>query len=324
MIYRLIIFGPPLERIYGSAKFTFLFFVTGMVGGLFILIFSDNVIVAGASGSLFGLMGLYLGLIIKRNKIIDSESKSVIWIAFVGNIIYTFAAPNISISAHLGGLFSGIFLSFFVRPQSFRSLLQNKWSLSVFQTLVVTLLWFSILSFPKYFLHPSTISELAAKLKVQSVEMNKSGNSNISSSRNDSRQISETQNKVSQNETVNEPSIKILHIRSGVMEGWIDTRDSFFDELVLTIQVKNGSEETIDIYPEMFILSDTAGYTPSLMENDGQYFENIPLPPMQQVTFDLAFAVSLKQTTGQFLLSVSGWNSYERFKIDYEKFISGK
>jgi hypothetical protein len=74
----------------------------------------------------------------------------------------------------------------------------------------------------------------------------------------------------------------------------------------------------------MFILSDTAGYTPSLINNDGQYFENIPLPPMQQVTFDLAFAVSLKQTTGQFLLSVSGWNSFERFKIDYEKFISGK
>lgn len=48
----LIIFGPPLERIYGSAKFTFLFFATGIVGGLFILIFSENVISAGASGSL--------------------------------------------------------------------------------------------------------------------------------------------------------------------------------------------------------------------------------------------------------------------------------
>ncbi len=146
----LLIFGPPLERIYGSAKFIFLFFATGMVGGLFILLFSINVLAAGASGSIFGLMGLYLGLIMKKSKVLDSASKNVIWSAFIGNIIYTFAVPNISIAAHLGGLVGGIILSLFVQPQSYRGLRNSKLGQTIVQILVATSLWFSFLSFPKY------------------------------------------------------------------------------------------------------------------------------------------------------------------------------
>ncbi|MCQ6277078.1 rhomboid family intramembrane serine protease [Bacillus sp. V3B] len=313
----LIIFAPPLERIYGSVKFTFLFLATGMVGGLFILIFSENVIAAGASGSIFGLIGLYLGLVITRNKMINSQSQSVIWSAFVGNILYTFLAPNISIAAHLGGLFSGLILSFFVRPQSFQRLAKSKWSLTIFQIALISLLWFSLLSLPKYLPIPM-LSEWTTKLEqVKSFASEEQAHLPTISMEKLFSQITGSENvQVNKNNVMKEPSFQIVSVRSGVEEGWINTSGNFVDEVILSIHIENKSEETVDIYPEMFILSDTAGVTPSL-QYEGQYFEYIPLSPMQQVTIELVFAVHLKTTTGDFLLSVSGWNAYDRFQINY-------
>lgn len=117
-VFSLIILGPPLERFYGSVKFLSLYFATGIVGSLFVLIFSEDVIAAGASGSIYGLLGLYLGLIMKKNRVINSESRSIIWGLFILNIIFTFVVPNISIAAHLGGLFSGLILSFYMKLKS--------------------------------------------------------------------------------------------------------------------------------------------------------------------------------------------------------------
>lgn len=147
----LIILAPPLERLYGSVKFISLYFATGIVGSLFVLIFSENVIAAGASGSIYGLLGLYLGLIMKKNRIIDSESRSIIWGLLILNIIFTFVIPGISIAAHLGGLFSGFILSFYMKSQSYEQLSTSKWSLNLLKIILVIILWYSILFIPKFF-----------------------------------------------------------------------------------------------------------------------------------------------------------------------------
>ncbi|MED5042666.1 rhomboid family intramembrane serine protease [Geobacillus stearothermophilus] len=324
----LIIFGPPLERIYGSAKFTFLFFATGITGGLFILIFSENVIAAGASSSIFGLIGLYLGLIIRKAQFIDKESKTVIWVAFVLDTIYTFVAPNISVEGHLGGLFGGLLLSLFVAPQPFHSLAEYRLRTSLTRVITVTLLCFSLLLLPRYVVSADILNKIMEKFEEVKLSQIISFNfDKVTSSLEKKTEQSNTREaslQINRNETVendqaeelNEPSIRIIAVHSGVKEGWIDTTDSFFDEITLVTQVKNMSDETVDIYPEMFVLSDTGGYTPSLIQ-DQVHFKNIPLPPNQKVTVKLVYAVSLKQTTGQFLLSVSGWNSFDQFKIDY-------
>lgn len=170
----LLTWGPPLERILGSAKFTFVYFATGLVGGLFILIFSSNVIAAGASGSIFGIIGLYLGLIIQSNKMIDSESKSYIWGAFIINIIYTFLAPNVSIAAHLGGLFAGIILSFIIRPRAYQLLRKSNSSNTLSKVTIVTTIWFFVLFSPKILPNYSVLNEIEAKLEeMEFVSINK-------------------------------------------------------------------------------------------------------------------------------------------------------
>lgn len=104
--------GPFLERVYGSFKYTILFLFTGIFGGLFVLVFSDaNVIVGGASGSAYGLVGLYVGLVFKKSPWIDLATKNWVWNLLWINIVWTFLVPGISIAGHLGGLFSGIVIA---------------------------------------------------------------------------------------------------------------------------------------------------------------------------------------------------------------------
>ena len=161
----LIFFGPPIEKIYGSAKFMIIFLLTGVFGGVFILFFSDYVIAAGASGSIFGLIGIFLGLIIKGNNIIDIDSRNYILGAFIYNIIYTFAVPNISIAAHLGGLIGGIILSLIITPQSFKQLAKSRFSKSVMQMLFAFAACCLVLFYtPKYFVTDEIISTIDKNL----------------------------------------------------------------------------------------------------------------------------------------------------------------
>lgn len=189
----LLIFGPPLEKIYGSAKFTLLFLTTGVIGGLFILVFSTNVIAAGASGSIYGLIGFYFGLILKRDRAIDKISKNIIIYTLIIYIFYTFLAPNISISAHIGGLISGILLSFFIKRKSFKQMVKTKWGHSILQTIFIGLLFFSILSFTKYLPLSNTlitISEIFDEIKL-----GKSGMfGNVNSLNNQDKESNKIQN----------------------------------------------------------------------------------------------------------------------------------
>lgn len=175
----LLIFGPPLERIYGSSRFTFLYFATGMAGGLFILLFSEDSIAAGASGSIFGLIGLYLGLVLQQNKMINAESKQIIWSLFIGNIIFTFAVPNISIAAHLGGLVGGLLLSFFIPQPPFRRIAETSWMGNNIQIVGVAIVWFSLLSAPTY-LPAATQNEWTAKFEqVRANALDKLGKTSV-------------------------------------------------------------------------------------------------------------------------------------------------
>lgn len=52
----LFFFGPRLEERLGSRSFLWLYFVSGITGGLLSLFFTPNVAIIGASGAVFGVM----------------------------------------------------------------------------------------------------------------------------------------------------------------------------------------------------------------------------------------------------------------------------
>ncbi|PFA22594.1 MULTISPECIES: rhomboid family intramembrane serine protease [Bacillus cereus group] len=107
----ILILSPPLERIIGSFRQGIIFLLSGIVGGLFVIYFTPEVVVGGASGAGYGMLGTFLALIYKRNAYIDNTTKKYIFVVTTINVIYTFTGENISIPAHFGGLITGFFLS---------------------------------------------------------------------------------------------------------------------------------------------------------------------------------------------------------------------
>lgn len=117
LIYNLIILsflGYLTESILGSKKFLIFYLLCGLSASLISLIFKSNYIEVGASGAIFGLCGIYLGLTLIRY--IDRNFLAVIIsIFFLLNILFSFKS-GISMSAHLGGFISGIILSILYFP----------------------------------------------------------------------------------------------------------------------------------------------------------------------------------------------------------------
>lgn len=106
----IVISAPYLEELFGSLRFVILYNLTGIAGSFVSLLFSENSISSGASAAGYGLMGIYIALIILQRAKLDSEMKQTILILFVIGIAMTFAVPGISITGHLGGLFAGMIL----------------------------------------------------------------------------------------------------------------------------------------------------------------------------------------------------------------------
>ncbi len=110
--YALTILGPQLEYIMGGKKYFLFFLLTGFFGNLATYVFNFNSLSAGASGSLFGLLGAMLFLTRKYKDFISPQVKNSILQVVGINLVLTIVVPSISVTAHLGGLISGFLLSF--------------------------------------------------------------------------------------------------------------------------------------------------------------------------------------------------------------------
>ncbi|MGE7868543.1 rhomboid family intramembrane serine protease [Bacillus paramycoides] len=107
----ILILSPPLERIMGSVRQGIIFLLSGIIGGLFVIYSTPEVIVGGASGAGYSMLGTFLALIYKKNAYIAVTTKKYIFVVTAIYVIYTFTGENISIPAHFGGLITGFLLS---------------------------------------------------------------------------------------------------------------------------------------------------------------------------------------------------------------------
>lgn len=99
----LAIVGPPVEEELGRTRFTALYLVAAFGGSVFSYLLSPaDVIGAGASGAIFGIMGAYFVLARRRG-----WDVSTIGALIVLNLIIGFADTGIDWRAHIGGLVVG-------------------------------------------------------------------------------------------------------------------------------------------------------------------------------------------------------------------------
>ena len=106
--------GQIAEQIWGHHKFLALYILSGLVGNIFTLFFTPNVIAAGASTSLFGVFAAitvvgYFG----KNPYLKELGRNYQLLILI-NLLFNFFTPSVGIAGHIGGLVGGILCAIFL------------------------------------------------------------------------------------------------------------------------------------------------------------------------------------------------------------------
>ncbi|MBN9644348.1 rhomboid family intramembrane serine protease [Corynebacterium mendelii] len=98
----IFVLGQELENIIGSRLFTAMFFAGGIGSSAVTVWASPTSATVGASGALYALLAIALGLSVRT----AVNTRSLVILIAV-NLGFTFIVPGISIWGHIGGLITG-------------------------------------------------------------------------------------------------------------------------------------------------------------------------------------------------------------------------
>lgn len=112
-MYALLYIGGYLEQLIGKRRLLVSYLLTGLFSALSSLMIHPETISAGASGSIFGLYGIFLAFLIFHQRIEKGQRKSLLYsIGFfvIYNLMIGAREEGIDNAAHVGGLVSGLLL----------------------------------------------------------------------------------------------------------------------------------------------------------------------------------------------------------------------
>ncbi len=107
--FMLMLIGREVERHMGTALYVAAFFTGGIGASAAVLWMAPVTPTAGASGAMYALMVLLVGVSVTRGADLRAP---VILIAI--NLVYTFMSSGVSLWGHLGGLIFGLIMLGFV------------------------------------------------------------------------------------------------------------------------------------------------------------------------------------------------------------------
>jgi rhomboid protease GluP len=119
--WALLSLGRDLESYYGSPRFVLIYLFSGLAGGVaYFLVGPPNVLSAGASGAIFGLVGAELAFILSNHRLFGSGGRQrlVNLAALLAvNLLLGFTVPGINNIAHIGGFVGGLLLGLALTPR---------------------------------------------------------------------------------------------------------------------------------------------------------------------------------------------------------------
>jgi membrane associated rhomboid family serine protease len=121
-MYALWIFGPVVEQMYGPWRYLLIYALTAAAGSLASYLFTGPTPSVGASGAIFGLMGVLLAANRAHRPVMDRRARFVmgqVGVIIVVNLLLGFGLMGglaIDNAAHVGGLVAGLWLGFVMRP----------------------------------------------------------------------------------------------------------------------------------------------------------------------------------------------------------------
>jgi membrane associated rhomboid family serine protease len=107
-MYALWLFGPVLERRFGSVSFLSLYLAAGAAGGALFQVIGPDAWAVGASGAIFGLFGaLLIASYRQRHTRAGAATFSQLVLLLGINLALPLFIQNIAWQAHVGGLVAG-------------------------------------------------------------------------------------------------------------------------------------------------------------------------------------------------------------------------
>jgi rhomboid protease GluP len=110
--------GSFAEVSFGRGRFLALYFISGIAGGLAYLYFGAfNSPAVGASGAIFGLLGGVFGFAIRRGTFsLRNPVINQLLVLTAINLFLGATIPNVSNTAHIGGLVGGFVFGYLMAP----------------------------------------------------------------------------------------------------------------------------------------------------------------------------------------------------------------
>jgi rhomboid protease GluP len=116
-LYALFVIGPGLERILGSLRFAACYLLAGLGGGAGVLLLRRGDVV-GASGCVLGIVGVWAGYLLRhRHEPFAGRRLLNIILVVVIQVAFDLSTPQISMTAHVSGLVTGVILGLLVGPR---------------------------------------------------------------------------------------------------------------------------------------------------------------------------------------------------------------
>ncbi|HFI0342435.1 TPA: rhomboid family intramembrane serine protease [Streptococcus suis] len=118
--------GYQLEGLFGSRRFFLLYLLSGIMGNLFVLFFTPDVVSAGASTSLFGLFAAMAFLrYYSRSAYLQLLGQRYTALLLI-NLALGLFNPTISMAGHIGGAIGGCLVVIFLPPLVEKDLFTGK------------------------------------------------------------------------------------------------------------------------------------------------------------------------------------------------------
>ncbi len=118
--YALFIFGLEMERLYGLDRYLTIYILSGLFGSLASFASRGEVFSAGASGAIFGVIGMNLAYFMLHRQTFGQFGRqrmmNTLFIISI-NLVFGFTVPGIDNLAHLGGLIAGFAMGYSLAPR---------------------------------------------------------------------------------------------------------------------------------------------------------------------------------------------------------------
>ncbi len=107
------IFGSRIERVYGKFNMLMTFMLAAIIGNILTILLLPDTLSVGASGGVFGLLGLALGVTLVNRNVLLGLDFNTIAIMSVVTVSASFIEPNVNFVAHIFGLVVGLLISIY-------------------------------------------------------------------------------------------------------------------------------------------------------------------------------------------------------------------